>query len=201
MLDHGNLIANSAMIAEAFGHDHASRGVSWLPLFHDMGLIGHVLQPIYVGGLSVLIAAVILATAGAMAASHLELAGDDERRPQLRPWFMRQNGPWRTNGGIGPRVSEGIVLWFGNGARGRTRTIQRPLRAQWLSAWLVFAWCFGLAEATLLVTGTRNRPENRASDRATARSCLPKATRSTDTWPRGPWILAAQRRPSGSRRG
>jgi acyl-CoA synthetase (AMP-forming)/AMP-acid ligase II len=55
MLTHGNLLANSQMIAEAFGHDKELRGVGWLPLFHDMGLIGHVLQPVYVGGLSVLL--------------------------------------------------------------------------------------------------------------------------------------------------
>lgn len=54
VLTHGNLLANSQMIAEAFGHDKGLRGVGWLPLFHDMGLIGHVLQPVYVGGLSVL---------------------------------------------------------------------------------------------------------------------------------------------------
>jgi acyl-CoA synthetase (AMP-forming)/AMP-acid ligase II len=54
MLTHANLIANNRMIADAFGHDQSTRGVSWLPLFHDMGLIGHVLQPIYFGGLSVL---------------------------------------------------------------------------------------------------------------------------------------------------
>jgi len=54
MLSHANLLANSAMIAAAFGHDRALRGVGWLPLYHDMGLIGHVLQPVFVGGLSVL---------------------------------------------------------------------------------------------------------------------------------------------------
>jgi acyl-CoA synthetase (AMP-forming)/AMP-acid ligase II len=54
MLSHGNLLANSAMIQEAFGHDGDLRMVSWLPLFHDMGLIGHILQPVYVGGISVL---------------------------------------------------------------------------------------------------------------------------------------------------
>ena len=37
-----------------FGHSEQSIGVGWLPLFHDMGLIGHVLQPIYVGFLSIL---------------------------------------------------------------------------------------------------------------------------------------------------
>jgi acyl-CoA synthetase (AMP-forming)/AMP-acid ligase II len=54
MLSHGNLAANSEMISAAFGTDENLRGVGWLPLFHDMGLIGHVLQPVYVGALSVL---------------------------------------------------------------------------------------------------------------------------------------------------
>ena len=54
MLSQANLIANSGMITEAFGHDETSRGVGWLPLFHDMGLVGHVLQPVYYGGVSVL---------------------------------------------------------------------------------------------------------------------------------------------------
>lgn len=55
MLTHLNLVANSSMIAEAFGHDQTCCGVTWLPLFHDMGLVGHVLQPIYGGALSVLL--------------------------------------------------------------------------------------------------------------------------------------------------
>jgi acyl-CoA synthetase (AMP-forming)/AMP-acid ligase II len=50
----GNLAANQAMIAAAFGHDHTLRGVSWLPLFHDMGLVGTVLQALYLGALSVI---------------------------------------------------------------------------------------------------------------------------------------------------
>jgi acyl-CoA synthetase (AMP-forming)/AMP-acid ligase II len=54
MLTHANLTANNLMLRDAFGHTSQNRGVSWLPLFHDMGLIGHVLQPVYVGALSVL---------------------------------------------------------------------------------------------------------------------------------------------------
>lgn len=41
VLTHGNLVANAEAIRLAFG-DGASRGVSWLPVYHDMGLIGHV---------------------------------------------------------------------------------------------------------------------------------------------------------------
>ncbi len=45
MVTHGNIIHNQQLIHQAFGHSEQSIGVGWLPLFHDMGLIGHVLQP------------------------------------------------------------------------------------------------------------------------------------------------------------
>jgi acyl-CoA synthetase (AMP-forming)/AMP-acid ligase II len=54
MVSHGNTLHNSAMIHQFFGHTSNSRGAIWLPLYHDMGLIGGVLQPIY-GGFSVIL--------------------------------------------------------------------------------------------------------------------------------------------------
>jgi acyl-CoA synthetase (AMP-forming)/AMP-acid ligase II len=54
MVTHGNIIHNQQLIQAAFGHGEQSIGVGWLPLFHDMGLIGHVLQPVYVGFPSIL---------------------------------------------------------------------------------------------------------------------------------------------------
>lgn len=47
MITHGNLWANSRAIFHAFGHSEKSRGVIWLPHFHDMGLIGGLLQPVF----------------------------------------------------------------------------------------------------------------------------------------------------------
>lgn len=49
MITHRCLLQNQEMLRLAFGHTEESIGVSWLPLFHDMGLIGHVIQPIYLG--------------------------------------------------------------------------------------------------------------------------------------------------------
>ena len=49
MVTHGNLLHNEQMIQKAFGHTSQSGVVGWLPLFHDMGLIGNVLQPLYLG--------------------------------------------------------------------------------------------------------------------------------------------------------
>ena len=43
---HGNLIHNSANIAAAFESGPGSVGVIWLPAYHDMGLIGGILQPL-----------------------------------------------------------------------------------------------------------------------------------------------------------
>ncbi|WP_445496252.1 aminotransferase class III-fold pyridoxal phosphate-dependent enzyme [Photorhabdus sp. SF281] len=47
MVTHGNLWANSQAIHHYFGHHSESRGMIWLPHFHDMGLIGGLLQPVY----------------------------------------------------------------------------------------------------------------------------------------------------------
>jgi thioester reductase-like protein len=45
-ITHERLLANQRMLHSAFALPEASC-VSWLPLFHDMGLIGTVLQPLY----------------------------------------------------------------------------------------------------------------------------------------------------------
>ena len=47
IVTHGNVLHNSAIIYKAFGHHNHSKGLIWLPLFHDMGLIGGVVQPLY----------------------------------------------------------------------------------------------------------------------------------------------------------
>lgn len=49
MISHGNLLYNEEMIKQGFGHTSDTIIVSWLPLYHDMGLIGNILQPIYLG--------------------------------------------------------------------------------------------------------------------------------------------------------
>lgn len=54
VVTHGNLAANLAMIRHAFGLDGPVVNVSWLPQFHDMGLVGGILQPLHEGGTAVL---------------------------------------------------------------------------------------------------------------------------------------------------
>ncbi|MBG0830937.1 fatty acyl-AMP ligase [Planomonospora sp. ID67723] len=50
MLTHANLLHNENEIWRAIGSPEEGVGVGWLPHYHDMGLIGMLLQPIYAGG-------------------------------------------------------------------------------------------------------------------------------------------------------
>ncbi|WP_046317455.1 type I polyketide synthase [Mycobacterium sp. UM_Kg1] len=56
VLTHGNLVHNLVTIAEAWGAstDMQATGVFWLPPYHDMGLIGGLLETLYVAGNSIL---------------------------------------------------------------------------------------------------------------------------------------------------
>lgn len=54
VISHRNILHNEMVIKEAFEHDETTVVVSWLPMFHDMGLIGNVIQPLYLGVHSVL---------------------------------------------------------------------------------------------------------------------------------------------------
>ena len=58
MISHGCLMQNQEMLKQAFGHTQDLVGVGWLPLFHDMGLIGNVIQPIYMGAYCVMMSPV-----------------------------------------------------------------------------------------------------------------------------------------------
>ncbi|MGH9765238.1 MAG: AMP-binding protein, partial [Blastocatellia bacterium] len=47
VVTHGNLLYNSAYINHGFEHSSDSVGLTWLPHFHDMGLIDGIIQPLY----------------------------------------------------------------------------------------------------------------------------------------------------------
>ena len=58
MVSYGNLIANSNTIQQYFGNRREHTLISWLPPYHDMGLIGSIIQPAYVGSSMYLMAPV-----------------------------------------------------------------------------------------------------------------------------------------------
>jgi len=54
VVTHGNLLHNERLIQNAFQQTRESVIVGWLPLYHDMGLIGNVIQALYVGARCIL---------------------------------------------------------------------------------------------------------------------------------------------------
>ncbi|HTG35648.1 MAG TPA: non-ribosomal peptide synthase/polyketide synthase [Thermoanaerobaculia bacterium] len=153
MVTHGNLLHNQEMIRQAFGQSERSVIVGWLPLYHDMGLIGNVLQPLYVGAPCVLMSPVAFL-----------------QRP-LR-WLeavSRYRGT--TSGGpnfaydlcarrIAPAEREALDLssWevaFNGAEPVRAETLDRFAAAFAASGFrrTAFYPCYGLAEATLFVAG------------------------------------------------
>ena len=49
MLTHNNLMHNCSIITHGFEADQKSVGLSWLPTYHDMGLVGGILNPLFIG--------------------------------------------------------------------------------------------------------------------------------------------------------
>jgi acyl-CoA synthetase (AMP-forming)/AMP-acid ligase II len=56
VVTHANLLSNLEMIRIAYANTKASTYVSWVPLYHDMGLILNALQSLYVGAACILLA-------------------------------------------------------------------------------------------------------------------------------------------------
>ncbi|MFE2281680.1 fatty acyl-AMP ligase [Streptomyces sp. NPDC059454] len=54
VLTHGNLLHNAESLCRTFGLDDGSRFGSWIPHYHDMGLMGILLPPLYLGSSCVL---------------------------------------------------------------------------------------------------------------------------------------------------
>ncbi|MFK3865841.1 amino acid adenylation domain-containing protein [Pseudoalteromonas rhizosphaerae] len=54
MVTHNNILSNAKLIARSFSSNEHTVSVSWLPLFHDAGMIGILMHLLYVGGTLVL---------------------------------------------------------------------------------------------------------------------------------------------------
>jgi 8-amino-7-oxononanoate synthase len=54
MLTHENVLRNCEIISSLFDARHNNVGVSWLPTYHDMGLVGGILSPLFLGATMVL---------------------------------------------------------------------------------------------------------------------------------------------------
>jgi acyl-CoA synthetase (AMP-forming)/AMP-acid ligase II len=152
-VSHGNLLHNQQMIEAAFSHTAETVVFSWLPMFHDMGLIGNVLQPLHLG-----VDCVLMSPFAFLKKPARWLQGISRHRAT-------------TSGGadfafamcvdkIRPEHCEGLDLDCWRVAF----TGSEPVRAQTLEAFRAkfepygfrreaFYPCYGMAEATLFASG------------------------------------------------
>ncbi|HEX2224310.1 MAG TPA: AMP-binding protein, partial [Thermoanaerobaculia bacterium] len=150
---HSNLLHNEEMIRRAFGQSEESVIVSWLPLYHDMGLIGGVLQPLFVGAQCVLMSPVSFLQ---RPARWLEAVSRYRATTSGGPDFAYDLCARK----IGPAERERLDLssWavaFNGSEPVRAATIERFSLAFVSQGFRreAFFPCYGLAEATLFVTG------------------------------------------------
>lgn len=153
VLTHQNLMSNSEHIVRFSGHSRASQGVSWLPPYHDMGLTGGIVQPLYAG-----FPMTLMSPADFM----------------LRPlsWLREISRTRATTSGApnfaydlcvrkttpADRLQLDLSSWelaFNGSEPIRAETMENFARAFAPAGFRreVFHPCYGLAEATLMVTG------------------------------------------------
>lgn len=153
MVSHGNLMHNSEIIKNAFGHDEDTIGLGWLPPYHDMGLIGSILQPLYVGFPVLLMSPMSflqkpINLLNAITKYKVSTAGG--------PNFFYQLCVDR----ISPEQKQGINLASWNLAYCGAERIRHDTLLKFASYFAEcgfqstsFYPCYGLAEATLMATG------------------------------------------------
>lgn len=153
MVSHQNILHNSWIIEQYFENKPNNFGVSWLPPYHDMGLIGGILQPLYVGAPMVIMPPIAFlqkpfrwlqticqykaTTSGAPNFAYEmcvhKISPEQQATLDLSSWEIAFNGaePIRSE------ILEQFVQKFASSG----------FRAN------AFYPCYGMAEATLLITG------------------------------------------------
>ncbi|AGA31109.1 hybrid non-ribosomal peptide synthetase/type I polyketide synthase [Singulisphaera acidiphila] len=153
MVSHGNLVRNSDLIGGCFASTEASRGVFWLPLHHDMGLIGGVLQTLHCGGTSTLMSPVAF-----LQRPFRWLQAISETRATISggPNFAYDLCVRKVTDE--QRASLDLSRWtvaFNGAEPVRAETLERFAEAFAPCGFRreAFLPCYGLAESTLLVSG------------------------------------------------
>ncbi len=164
VLRHRQLIANTTAIAAAFGTREDSVGLIWLPPYHDMGLIGGILQPIAAGFPVVLMSPMAFLQRPArwleaIARHHATISGGPNFAYDL---LTRKIA-------VEQRESLDLSSWttaFCGAEPIRAATLARFAETFAPSRFRARAFvpCYGLAEATLLVTGARRSEPPRVDE-------------------------------------
>ena len=150
---HRNLLHNEAVIERGFGNTADDLIVGWLPLYHDMGLIGNLLQPLWLGT-----GCVFMAPVAFLQKPHRWLAAISKYGGTVSggPNFAYELCVQRIN----EEQRRGLDLssWrlaFSGAEPVRAETLERFARTFAPQGFRSSAFfpCYGMAETTLMTTG------------------------------------------------
>lgn len=154
MVTHGNLVHNESMIQRAFRQTPDSIIVGWLPLYHDMGLIGTVLQPLFTGSRCVLMSHVAFLQ---RPVRWLEAISRHRATTSGAPNF----GYEMCTRKVTPEERESLDLSTWTTAFNGSEPVRADTLEQFSKTFApcgfrasAFYPCYGLAEATLFVSGS-----------------------------------------------
>ncbi|MFM7071362.1 MAG: aminotransferase class I/II-fold pyridoxal phosphate-dependent enzyme [Planctomycetota bacterium] len=153
MLTHGNLVFNTCLIAHAFEPARDGTGLSWLPTYHDMGLIGGLLSPLFMGRSTMLMSPM----AFLQKPIHW-LRGISEHKVHI------SGGPNFAYDLCVQKVTDAELATLDLSCWGVAFNGAEPIRPSTLEAFCqrfepagfrceAFFPCYGMAETTLIVTG------------------------------------------------
>lgn len=153
VVTHRNLVTNSRQIQERFGTTPGTGVVSWLPPYHDMGLIGGILQPVYAGATATLLSPTSFIT---RPLRWLQLISERGARISGGPNFAYDLCVDRIpEADLAGLDLSGWEIAFNGAEPVRARTLERfaaRMAPHGFGRGSFFP-CYGLAEATLMVSG------------------------------------------------
>ncbi|MDH7944520.1 AMP-binding protein [Pseudohongiella sp. SYSU M77423] len=164
-ISHSNILANVRQISSAFQCNRDDVGLSWLPFHHDMGLIGHVIQPVYAG-----IHNYFLSPKTFVARPLKWLAAIDKYRVTISgaPSFAYRRCLQQISQSGQLDTDLDLSCWrlaYCGSERVSYRTLREfliALRRYGMQERALFP-CYGLAEATLFVSGVQGLKADRES--------------------------------------
>jgi acyl-CoA synthetase (AMP-forming)/AMP-acid ligase II len=155
MISHANMIHNQELIRTQFEHQPGGVFVGWLPMFHDMGLIGNLLQPVYTGSSSVLLPpAAFLEDPVRWLRAITRYCGTTAGAPNFAYDFCVDRISMADRSDLDLRCWD---IAFNGSEPVRSRTLDRfsSAFAPYGFRRSAFFPCYGMAEATLLIAGPR----------------------------------------------
>lgn len=154
MISHAAMMQNLKLINALFHHNTATISVSWLPMFHDMGLIGSLLNPIHAGFHAVIMPPVaFLEDPVRWLRAITRYRGTTAGGPNFAFDFCVDRIP------VEDRADLDLRSWdiaYSGSEPVRARTLDRFATAfmPYGLRRTAFYPCYGMAEATLLISGS-----------------------------------------------